>query len=71
VFLANNIKEDVCDFKVEGKMSESSCDVYAGQSSSTVAKVGLSFCSFIYLFLGSINLDMSTCNERKDTNVEK
>jgi len=37
VFLANNTKEDVCDYKVEADLSESSCVVYAGESSSKVA----------------------------------
>ncbi|GMI89925.1 hypothetical protein like AT5G01750 [Hibiscus trionum] len=30
VFLANNTKEEVCDFKVKGSWSERSCVVYAG-----------------------------------------
>ncbi|XP_062167450.1 protein LURP-one-related 15-like [Alnus glutinosa] len=39
VFLANNTKEDVCDFKVEGSWSERSCVVYAGESSSIIAQM--------------------------------
>ncbi|KAJ1419262.1 Tubby-like, C-terminal [Sesbania bispinosa] len=32
VFLANNTKEQVCDFKVKGSWFERSCVVYAGES---------------------------------------
>ncbi|XWS09473.1 hypothetical protein CRYUN_Cryun40dG0087600 [Craigia yunnanensis] len=39
VFLANNIKEDVCDFKVKGSWLERSCVVYAGESSTIVAQM--------------------------------
>ncbi|XVE84383.1 hypothetical protein DITRI_Ditri17bG0007900 [Diplodiscus trichospermus] len=39
VFLANNTKEDVCDFKVKGSWSERSCVIYAGESSTIVAQV--------------------------------
>ena len=40
VFLANNTKEDACDFRVEADFSDNiSCVVYVGQSSSKVAKV--------------------------------
>ncbi|KAF5471473.1 hypothetical protein F2P56_008261 [Juglans regia] len=39
VFLANNTKEEVCDFKVEGTYSERSCVVYAGDSPNIVARV--------------------------------
>ncbi|XVE84384.1 hypothetical protein DITRI_Ditri17bG0008100 [Diplodiscus trichospermus] len=39
VFLANNTKEDVCDFKVEGSWSEDSCVIYAGDSSTVVAEM--------------------------------
>ncbi|XP_062166869.1 protein LURP-one-related 15-like [Alnus glutinosa] len=39
VFLANNTKEDVCDFKVEGSWSERSCVIYAGESSSIIAQM--------------------------------
>ncbi|OMO50979.1 hypothetical protein CCACVL1_30093 [Corchorus capsularis] len=38
VFLANNTKEDVCDFKVKSSYSENSCVIYAGQSSTIVAQ---------------------------------
>jgi hypothetical protein len=52
VFLANNTKEDVCDFKVEGSWLERSCVIYAGESSSIIAQVKLSFfLFFFYLFL--------------------
>lgn len=36
VFLANNPKEDVCDFRVEGSWLERSCIVYSGESSNTI-----------------------------------
>ncbi|KAF5471474.1 hypothetical protein F2P56_008262 [Juglans regia] len=39
VFLANNTKEEVCDFKVEGTYSERSCVVYAGDSPNIVARM--------------------------------
>jgi len=39
VFLANNTKEDVCDFKVKGSWFERSCTVYAGESNNIVAQV--------------------------------
>lgn len=39
VFLANNTKEDVCDFKVEGSWFERSCVVYAGESSTILAQM--------------------------------
>ncbi|XVF29658.1 hypothetical protein REPUB_Repub15cG0141100 [Reevesia pubescens] len=39
VFLANNTKEDVCDFKVKGSYSERSCVIYAGESSTIVAQM--------------------------------
>ncbi|KAK3227450.1 hypothetical protein Dsin_007312 [Dipteronia sinensis] len=39
VFLANNTKEDVCDFKVKGSWSERSCVVYAGESDAIVAQM--------------------------------
>ncbi|MBA0798227.1 hypothetical protein Gohar_008840, partial [Gossypium harknessii] len=38
VFLANNTKEEVCDFKVKGSWLERSCVVYAGESSTIVAQ---------------------------------
>ncbi|TKY65732.1 LURP-one-related 15 [Spatholobus suberectus] len=39
VFLANNTKEDVCDFQVKGSWLERSCIVYAGESSNIVAQM--------------------------------
>ena len=39
VFLANNTKEDVCDFKVKGSWLERSCVVYAGESNNIVAQM--------------------------------
>ncbi|KAL5806785.1 hypothetical protein ACOSQ4_029518 [Xanthoceras sorbifolium] len=39
VFLANNTKEDACDFKVKGSWLERSCVVYAGESDSIVAQM--------------------------------
>ncbi|PSS17677.1 Protein LURP-one-related like [Actinidia chinensis var. chinensis] len=39
VFLANNIIEEVCDFKVKGNWFERSCVIYAGQSSNIVAQM--------------------------------
>jgi hypothetical protein len=54
VFLANNTKEDVCDFKVEGSWSERSCVIYAGESSSIIAHVKAIFLFYLFIF-GSIN----------------
>lgn len=39
VFLAHNTTEEVCDFKVEGSWFERSCVIYAGDSSTVIAKV--------------------------------
>ncbi|KAK0583898.1 hypothetical protein LWI29_004737 [Acer saccharum] len=39
VFLANNTKEEVCDFKVKGSWFERSCVVYAGESDTVVAQM--------------------------------
>ncbi|XVF05857.1 hypothetical protein REPUB_Repub05bG0209200 [Reevesia pubescens] len=39
VFLANNPKEDVCDFRVERSWPESSCVVYAGDSQTIMAEM--------------------------------
>ncbi|PSS23862.1 Protein LURP-one-related like [Actinidia chinensis var. chinensis] len=39
VFLANNITEEVCDFKVKGTWSDRSCVIYAGESSNIVAQM--------------------------------
>ncbi|CAJ1809866.1 unnamed protein product [Sphenostylis stenocarpa] len=39
VFLANNTKEDICDFKVKGSWLERSCTVYAGESNNIVAQM--------------------------------
>ncbi|CAL0302591.1 unnamed protein product [Lupinus luteus] len=39
VFLANNTKEDVCDFKVKGSWFERSCTVYAAESNNIVAQM--------------------------------
>ncbi|XP_028764579.1 protein LURP-one-related 15-like [Neltuma alba] len=39
VFLANNTKEEVCDFKIKGSWLERSCIVYAGESDTIVAQM--------------------------------
>ncbi|XP_027925804.1 protein LURP-one-related 10-like [Vigna unguiculata] len=39
VFLANNTREDVCDFKVKGSWLERSCVVYAGETNNIVAQM--------------------------------
>ncbi|XP_027908405.1 protein LURP-one-related 15-like isoform X2 [Vigna unguiculata] len=39
VFLANNTKEQVCDFKVKGSWFERSCVVNAGESLTIVAQM--------------------------------
>ncbi|PSS17678.1 Protein LURP-one-related like [Actinidia chinensis var. chinensis] len=39
VFLANNVNEDICDFRVEGSWTESSCVIYAGESSTIIAQM--------------------------------
>ncbi|TXG58922.1 hypothetical protein EZV62_016751 [Acer yangbiense] len=39
VFLANNTKEEVCDFKVKGSWFERSCVFYAGESDTVVAQM--------------------------------
>jgi hypothetical protein len=47
VFLAENTKEDVCDFKVEASWLEKSCVVYGGESSPMIS---LSFLFSFFLF---------------------
>ncbi|PSS23864.1 Protein LURP-one-related like [Actinidia chinensis var. chinensis] len=39
VFLANNVHEHICDFRVEGSWTESSCVIYAGESSTIIAQM--------------------------------
>ncbi|KAI4338977.1 hypothetical protein MLD38_023973 [Melastoma candidum] len=39
VFLANNVTEDVCDFRVEGSWFDRSCVVYLGETSTVVAQM--------------------------------
>ncbi|XP_057458267.1 protein LURP-one-related 15-like [Lotus japonicus] len=39
VFLANNTREQVCDFKIKGSWFERSCVVYAGESLTIVAQM--------------------------------
>ncbi|KAK7349728.1 hypothetical protein VNO77_07343 [Canavalia gladiata] len=39
VFLANNTKEEVCDFKVKGSWFERSCVVYVGESLNIAAQM--------------------------------
>ncbi|PSS23863.1 Protein LURP-one-related like [Actinidia chinensis var. chinensis] len=39
VFLANNVQEQICDFRVEGSWTESSCVIYAGESSTIIAQM--------------------------------
>ncbi|CAA0836228.1 Protein LURP-one-related 15 [Striga hermonthica] len=39
VFLASNVSEQVCDFRVEGNWFESSCVIYAGKSNNIVAQM--------------------------------
>lgn len=39
VFLANNTKEDVCDYRIEGSWSERSCVIYAGESNTVIAQM--------------------------------
>jgi len=47
VFLANNTKEQVCDFKVKGSWFERSCVVNAGESLTIVAQVNLLLFSYV------------------------
>ncbi|KAL5742413.1 hypothetical protein ACOSP7_029145 [Xanthoceras sorbifolium] len=39
VFLANNKKEEVCDFQVKGSWSDRSCVIYLGESTTIVAQL--------------------------------
>ncbi|KAJ4704305.1 LURP-one-like protein [Melia azedarach] len=39
VYLANNTKQEVCDFKVKGSWTERSCIVYAGETNTIVAQM--------------------------------
>jgi len=54
VFLANNTKEDVCDFKVKGSWFERSCIVYAGESQTIVAQVKLFLIKYSKSFFFSL-----------------
>lgn len=47
IFLANNISEQVCDFRMKASYRESNCDIFAGQSSTLIAQVK-SFPVFLY-----------------------
>ncbi|KAK2966103.1 hypothetical protein RJ640_025599, partial [Escallonia rubra] len=40
VYLANNTREDLCDFKVEASWSGGRCFIYAGESSTFIARTG-------------------------------
>ena len=48
VFLANNTKEDVPDFRIKDSWFERSCVIYAGESDNIVAQV-ISINKLIYL----------------------
>ncbi|KAK3028263.1 hypothetical protein RJ639_037597 [Escallonia herrerae] len=39
VYLANNTREDLCDFKVEGSWSGGKCTIFAGESSTIIARM--------------------------------
>ncbi|KAJ4704303.1 LURP-one-like protein [Melia azedarach] len=39
VYLANNTKQEVCDFKVKGSWTERSCIVYAGETNAILAQM--------------------------------
>ncbi|KAJ4970280.1 hypothetical protein NE237_003379 [Protea cynaroides] len=39
VFLAANIKEEVCDFKIKGSWAERSCIIYIGDSDNIIAQM--------------------------------
>jgi len=45
VFLANNKRESVCDFRVIVSADKSSCIVYAGESPTVLATVCIVTCS--------------------------
>ena len=62
VFLANNTKEEVCDFKVNGSWFERSCVVYAGESLTIAAQVSLLL--LIYLYFGE------SCRKREKKNFK-
>ncbi|KAL1545428.1 protein LURP-one-related 15-like [Salvia divinorum] len=39
VFMAGNMEEEKCDFRIEGNRWESSCAIYAGQSDNIIAQM--------------------------------
>ncbi|XP_015170044.1 protein LURP-one-related 10-like [Solanum tuberosum] len=39
IFLANNISEQVCDFKMKSSYMDSNCDIFVGQSSTLIAQM--------------------------------
>lgn len=39
VFLADNTKQNVCDFQVRGSWHKRSCAIYAGETDNIVAQV--------------------------------
>ncbi|XP_009796279.1 protein LURP-one-related 10-like [Nicotiana sylvestris] len=43
IFLANNISEEVCDFRMKTNFMESTCDIFAGQSSTLVAQMNKNY----------------------------
>ncbi|XP_009629283.1 protein LURP-one-related 15-like [Nicotiana tomentosiformis] len=54
VFLANNISEEVCDFWMKTNYMESTCDIFAGQSSTLIARMKKK-----YILLGRDKLIMT------------
>lgn len=55
VFLANNISEEVCDFRMKTNFMESTCDIFAGQSSTLVAQVKPIFSCFSRININCIH----------------
>ncbi|XP_059306906.1 protein LURP-one-related 15-like [Lycium ferocissimum] len=46
IFLASNVSEQICDFRLKANYMESKCDIFAGQSSTLIAQVKTISCSF-------------------------
>lgn len=56
VYLANNTKEEVCDFKVKASWAERSCTVFTGDSTKIIATV-----SWIFFAVIMFSMNHKTC----------
>ncbi|XP_055811727.1 protein LURP-one-related 10-like [Solanum dulcamara] len=64
IFLANNISEQVCDFRMKASYRESNCHIFAGQSSTLIAQMDKKYTT------GSIFLGRDKFMVRVNPNVD-